>query len=276
MTRRRHTPRGFTLIELLVVIAIIAILTAILFPVFAQARERARATSCLSNMKQAGIAWSMYAQDYDETTPPQVSGAGSWYITLQSYLKNWNLMMCPDRSDTAGCKDSSNPLSPRCLGYGYNDGFISDAGYGLSYTQTQDAQGRTLRAGRPLAAITTPADCVAIGDTYDNPGYSVAMDNILSRLPNGYSSSGLRHFQSLNFVFADGHAKSLRMQAGEYSKSHLVAIPASPTDALKWCSDPNIVPAAGFKASGYPLKSGTETCAQAVADFYNGLVTVNP
>src|SRR5436853_7431745 len=60
---------GFTLIELLVVIAIIAILAAILFPVFAQARESARITSCLSNMKQIGLSWNMYAQDYDETYP---------------------------------------------------------------------------------------------------------------------------------------------------------------------------------------------------------------
>src|SRR5438128_11689557 len=112
-SRRPSAARGFTLIELLVVIAIIAILAAILFPVFAQARAKARAISCLSNMKQAGTAWAMYTQDYDETTLPQLSGAGAWYIPLQSYVKNWNLMMCPDRSDTV-CKDPNNPFSPRC------------------------------------------------------------------------------------------------------------------------------------------------------------------
>jgi prepilin-type N-terminal cleavage/methylation domain-containing protein/prepilin-type processing-associated H-X9-DG protein len=272
----RRSRKGFTLIELLVVIAIIAILAAILFPVFAQAREKARAISCLSNTKQAGLAWSMYTQDYDETTPPQRSQAGYWYVTLQVYMKNWGMMQCPDRMDTAGCTDANNPFSPRCMGYGYNDGFISDTGYGLAYTQTKDPQGKTLRAGRPLAAITAPADCVAFGDTYDNPGYSVAMDNILSRLPDGYSSRGLRHQQALNYVFADGHAKIIHMQAGEYSGFGLVGIPASETDALKWCSDPNIVPANGFNPDGYPLQSGTETCRQAVHDFYAGLVTVNP
>src|SRR5205085_1443530 len=146
-TRRREErtmrpKRGFTLIELLVVIAIIAILAAILFPVFAQARAKARAISCLSNMKQAGNAWFMYAQDYDETTPPQLSGAGYWHVNLQSYIKNWNVMMCPDRSD-ANCADAKNPLTPRCLGYGYNDGFVSDTGYGLANTQTKDALGKT-------------------------------------------------------------------------------------------------------------------------------------
>src|SRR5438046_982945 len=77
--QRPHGPeRGFTLIELLVVIAIIAILAAILFPVFAQARDKARTTSCLSNGKQLGTALMMYAQDYDETYPIQPENQKSY------------------------------------------------------------------------------------------------------------------------------------------------------------------------------------------------------
>src|SRR4029079_6406619 len=99
-----HRQRGFTLIELLVVIAIIAILAAILFPVFAQAREQARKTSCTSNMRQIGLALNMYVQDYDEMLPTQspenwpvggVKGSWinnpqpSWITLLWPYLKNW-------------------------------------------------------------------------------------------------------------------------------------------------------------------------------------------
>src|SRR5438477_10441937 len=80
--------RGFTLIELLVVIAIIAILAAILFPVFAQAREKARSISCLSNLKQIGLAIAMYTQDYDEQFVFSWGGAGNWPVTLNPYIKN--------------------------------------------------------------------------------------------------------------------------------------------------------------------------------------------
>jgi prepilin-type N-terminal cleavage/methylation domain-containing protein len=97
MKRHRRTDRGFTLIELLVVIAIIAILAAILFPVFAQAREKARMTACLSNCKQIGIAVLMYAQDYDDAIVPWVTGRAyvgqpaverSWVSKVQPYIKN--------------------------------------------------------------------------------------------------------------------------------------------------------------------------------------------
>jgi prepilin-type N-terminal cleavage/methylation domain-containing protein len=84
----RKSNKGFTLIELLVVIAIIAILAAILFPVFAQAREKARQTSCLSNCKQIGLSLQMYAQDYDETLPnagPNWPGNGSNPIFKAGY-----------------------------------------------------------------------------------------------------------------------------------------------------------------------------------------------
>src|SRR5262250_2612097 len=93
--------RAFTLIELLVVIAIIAILAAILFPVFAQAREKARGISCLSNTKEMGLAVLMYVQDYDETFPigAQADWNNSWPTKVQPYIKNLAVFRCPDDSN---------------------------------------------------------------------------------------------------------------------------------------------------------------------------------
>jgi len=105
----RYKQKGFTLIELLVVIAIIAILAAILFPVFATARAKARSASCLSNVKQLGLAYLMYCDDWDETFPlhnyliatdDDILGWGmtwiEWEWSLMPYIKNENIFMCPD------------------------------------------------------------------------------------------------------------------------------------------------------------------------------------
>lgn len=288
--RRNASVRAFTLIELLVVIAIIAILAAILFPVFAQAREKARAISCLSNLKQGSLAYAMYTQDYDETTPCQVTPVtqrdannyftvtgGYWFIILQPYIKNWNMFQCPDRAGSTSSQSNpagmnTGPKTGRIMGYGYNDGWVSDTGYGLVQTQTLDANGKTERAGRSIAAITTPADCVAFGDTYDTPGYSIAMDNIFSGNDGPSNTKSIRHMANLNYAFVDGHAKIIHMKAGQYAGFGLTARPASEVDGLKWCYDPNAVPASTFPGpgGGYPVQSATETCQQAVHDYYAG------
>ena len=120
--RSRSKGGGFTLIELLVVIAIIAILAAILFPVFAQARESARATSCLSNMKQIGLSLRMYSQDYDETYPNirlldvdgNLNHGMIWKNVVQVYIKNKGVWGCPSNPATTfkpGDKKTGNPGS---------------------------------------------------------------------------------------------------------------------------------------------------------------------
>jgi len=96
--------RGFTLIELLVVIAIIAILAAILFPVFARAREKARQSTCLSNIKQISLGNLMYTQDYDEMTvifsQGPSGGNPQWHYLIEPYLKNTNIFVCPTQKPT--------------------------------------------------------------------------------------------------------------------------------------------------------------------------------
>ncbi|HEV2472336.1 MAG TPA: DUF1559 domain-containing protein, partial [Chthonomonadales bacterium] len=199
-----HRKRAFTLIELLVVIAIIAILAAILFPVFAQAREKARSISCLSNIKQVGLAMMMYAQDYDEhlvwadsygsyTCYPDWDGGTSgpcfgwisWKHPLVPYIKNTQLWTCPSRSqqpgygiayntnsadDDFGSSGGTPPgiwrdLTPTCSVYGCaSDGIIED-------TTT-------------MATMVAPADLVLLHDSF---GYFLEWNGINSAGPPGPS-----------------------------------------------------------------------------------------
>jgi prepilin-type N-terminal cleavage/methylation domain-containing protein/prepilin-type processing-associated H-X9-DG protein len=142
MQRTHNKSRAFTLIELLVVIAIIAILAAILFPVFAQAKEAAKKISCLSNMKEIGLAMAIYANDYDDSyvepfiNPPAYSGytypaTHSWLFTIQPYIKSKQMMVCPDNPYS---KNLDVDLDPDPISYCYMDDPWTP-GYGAKYSR---------------------------------------------------------------------------------------------------------------------------------------------
>jgi len=247
----RNVRSGFTLIELLVVIAIIAILAAILFPVFAQARAKARGASCLSNTKQLGNAFAMYVQDYDETTPNGRGGGWEWYTELQPYIKSIDVLYCPERSDGGpytqggGTKSSGPYRLAHYVGYGYNWGPIGWRGGGLLERQQPDpnSPGSTHIPGKTLSAITFPAEMFAYGDTYDTPRMTVGI-GFSADTWAGTRNSALRHTSGqFNYGFVDGHAKAIKMKggwmAGAFNDKMIIVANQAARNA--YCADPDAI-----------------------------------
>jgi prepilin-type N-terminal cleavage/methylation domain-containing protein/prepilin-type processing-associated H-X9-DG protein len=213
---------GFTLIELLVVIAIIAILAAILFPVFARAREKARQSSCLSNIKQLALGELMYAGDYDERLPFRWAQTplGNFYITdlIYPYINNVQVFECPSWSST----QTTAGLGTIALSYGWLGG--SPSHYGASATTPCPECGRVCSknyhihngfTGYKLGIIEAPANTLMIHElkligSPDCDASSTNPRNGGHRLED-YSASADRsyHNGTSNCAFVDGHAKAL-------------------------------------------------------------------
>ncbi|RYZ84962.1 MAG: DUF1559 domain-containing protein [Proteobacteria bacterium] len=241
-----HTPNdrrasGFTLIELLVVIAIIAILAAILFPVFGRARENARRSSCQSNLKQIGLGLLQYTQDYDETLAPKYIGLNGyglsnigagrlkWMDLTQPYVKSEQVFNCP--SDTFGravqvFDGGSN--QPRTTGPYALNGPANGANYGSYGMNTYYASpgapsppGGMEGAPVKLAQIEAPSTTAWVLDTDDIDGYSWGAgedaNNYYAPNPTGNPQVSdrliARHLETINVMYTDGHVKSLKMDA---------------------------------------------------------------
>jgi len=213
--------RGFTLIELLVVIAIIAILAAILFPVFAQAREKSRQAGCASNLKQIGLAMTMYTQDYDEVLPPYETNWST--VIIQPYIKNQQVVVhCPSANRTGGVNAAMAPQGYNNVAYGRN-GAHRSAGYPTPpFNFAAGTQAHMAMAG-------TPGETVWVAD-YVNDGMTFAQNDELISMC-AFAQWGGRHQRQNEVLFLDGHVKLLRMW--DLKDPHNFALEGPPPDG--WC-----------------------------------------
>jgi len=252
-TRRR----AFTLIELLVVIAIIAILAAILFPVFAQARAKARQTACLSNLKQIGLGLMMYAQDYDEVLPgnstlgtngitdprwPDATTAHSagqgetfgwmqpydvtnpgthriWARDIQPYIKNTQLFICPQAKPRSS---ESFPCGVAAAGTAPNEGICEVTGPNAARAGNGSYLLNGIPAGKTIAAIPAPADIIFAHEvrSFFRAAQEKPRQILSSGLYTGWAHpfyDGL-HNDGANLLFCDGHAKYQRRSSIRFAQ----------------------------------------------------------
>lgn len=211
--------RAFTLIELLVVIAIIALLAAILFPVFAQARENARKSSCINNIKQIGLGFLQYTQDYDELYPlttmtgMSMTPLSSWTRHIQPYIKSAQVYRCPSDSGSVWATAVTPPAPPP-----YTTSYKLNA-----WMASTNAYGNLANMQKPSQTIFMADVTQALGGDHFHPFYwGAAPENTSSAFMNNATWDNTlgqtkevalrRHLDGFNAGFADGHVKWLKWE----------------------------------------------------------------
>lgn len=204
----KRTKIAFTLIELLVVIAIIAILAAILFPVFARARENARRASCQSNLKQIGLGIMQYTQDYDEQMPARIilsTPNATWKDLVQPYLKSTQIFACP-----------SNPIAKEVT---FQSSTGAPAGYSPNSNQSLAVFGNT--GAYTIASFQYPSTTLAVFETtFVNSDFDITSTYFATTNQSGGSvpNKGASMFTGIynghlsmgNYLFVDGHVKAMK------------------------------------------------------------------